>query len=132
MDILSKFRTGLKKTSSYLASNIIHSLKSKQISSEIINDVETTLISADIGLEVTELLVNRIKSIKLKSNSPFVGAELAIKAKLAGYNLSLNYNLWGTYNVFLDVINIFGKKYNTALLYSQMDRSFNFGIKRRY
>ena len=69
MEILSKFRTGLKKTSSYLASNIIHSLKSKQISSEIINDVETSLISADIGLEVTELLVNRIKSIKIVNQS---------------------------------------------------------------
>ena len=28
-----------------------------------------------------------IQSIKLKSNSPFVGAELAIKAKLAGYKI---------------------------------------------
>ena len=28
-----------------------------------------------------------IRSIKLKSNSPFVGAELAIKAKLAGYKV---------------------------------------------
>ena len=69
MDILNKFRTGLKKTSSYLASNIIHSLKSKQISSEIINDVETSLISADIGLEVTELLVDKIKSIKVINQS---------------------------------------------------------------
>ena len=66
MDILNKFRTGLKKTSSYLASNIIHSLKSKQISSEIINDVETSLISADIGLEVTELLVDKIGPIGKK------------------------------------------------------------------
>ena len=47
-------------------------------------------------------------------------------------DLSLNYNLWGTYNVFFDAINIFDKKYNTALQYSQMDRSFNFGIRRRY
>ena len=45
-------------------------------------------------------------------------------------DLSLNYKLWGTYNVFFDVINILDKKYTTALQYSQMDRSFNFGIKR--
>ena len=32
MDILSKFRIGLKKTSSFLTSNIMHSLTSKQIS----------------------------------------------------------------------------------------------------
>ena len=47
-------------------------------------------------------------------------------------DLSLNYNLWKTYNVFFDAINIFDKKYSTALQYSQMDRSFNFGIKRKY
>ena len=47
-------------------------------------------------------------------------------------DLSLNYKLWGAYNVFFDVINVFDKKYNTALQYSQMDRSFNFGIKRTY
>ena len=47
-------------------------------------------------------------------------------------DLSLNYKLWGIYNVFFDVINIFDKKYTTALQYSQMDRSFNFGIKRKY
>ena len=47
-------------------------------------------------------------------------------------DLSLNYKLWGTYDVFFDVINVFDKKYSTALQYSQMDRSFNFGIKRKY
>ena len=47
-------------------------------------------------------------------------------------DLSLNYSLYDTYKVFFDVINIFDKKYTTALQYSQMDRSFNFGIKRNY
>jgi outer membrane receptor protein involved in Fe transport len=47
-------------------------------------------------------------------------------------DLSLNYSLFDTYKVFFDVINIFDKKYTTALQYSQMDRSFNFGIKRKY
>jgi len=47
-------------------------------------------------------------------------------------DLSLNYNLWGMYNVFFDVNNILDKKYYTALRYNQMDRSINFGIKRSY
>jgi len=47
-------------------------------------------------------------------------------------DLSLNYLLMGTYKVFFDVKNIFDATYNTALQYSQMDRSFNFGIKRVY
>ena len=65
MDILNKFRAGLKKTSSFLTSNIIHSLTAKQINPTIINDIEMALISADIGLGVTEHLVNKIKSIKI-------------------------------------------------------------------
>ena len=64
MDILSKFRIGLKKTSSLLTSNIIRSISSKEINPEIISDIETALISADIGLNVTELLINKIKSTK--------------------------------------------------------------------
>ena len=47
-------------------------------------------------------------------------------------DLSLNYDLWGAYKVFFDVVNIFDKKYSTALQYSQMDRSINFGIRRSY
>jgi len=48
------------------------------------------------------------------------------------HDLSLNYNLWNTYNLFFDVNNILDKKYSTALQYSQMDRSVNFGIKRAF
>jgi len=47
-------------------------------------------------------------------------------------DLSINYKLWGTYDVFFDVVNLFDKKYNTALQYSQMERSINFGIRRKY
>ena len=81
MDILSKFRIGLKKTSSFLTSNIVHSLKSQQISPEIINDIETALISADIGLNVTEHLINKIKSTKIvdQVNSTFVLKLLSIE-----------------------------------------------------
>ena len=47
-------------------------------------------------------------------------------------DLSLNYNLWNTYNLFFDINNILEEKYETTRDYSQMDRSFNFGIKRVY
>ena len=47
-------------------------------------------------------------------------------------DLSIKYNLLDNYNFYLDIINITDKKYETALDYSQMDRSFNFGIKRSY
>ena len=65
MNILNKFRSGLIKTSNFLTSNIIHSITSKKINPEIIQDIETTLISADIGLEVTDHLISKIKATKI-------------------------------------------------------------------
>ena len=65
MDILNKLRTGLNKTSNFLTSNIDLSFTSKKISPEIIEDIETVLISADIDLEVTNHLINKIKTIKI-------------------------------------------------------------------
>ena len=46
-------------------------------------------------------------------------------------DLSFRYNL-NNYNIFFDITNVFDKKYETALQYSQMDRSFNFGFKKTY
>jgi outer membrane receptor protein involved in Fe transport len=47
-------------------------------------------------------------------------------------DLSIKYNLMNTYNMFFDINNIMNEKYETARDYSQMDRSFNFGIRRAY
>lgn len=47
-------------------------------------------------------------------------------------DLSIKYNLWNTYNLFFDVNNILDEKYETVRDYSQIDRSFNFGIRRIY
>ena len=67
------------------------------------------------------------------ANQPANGSYEDVKLNSYMVNdLSLNYKLWGIYNVFIDVINIFDKKYTTALQYSQMDRSFKFGIKKKY
>ena len=46
-------------------------------------------------------------------------------------NLIVDYNLFG-YKTFFKITNIFDEKYSTVLDYSQMDRSFNFGIRRSY
>ena len=67
------------------------------------------------------------------ANTPSDNAFLDVQ--LGGYmvhDLSMNYNLWGTYDAFIDVSNILDKKYSTALDYSSMDRAYNFGIKRSY
>lgn len=46
-------------------------------------------------------------------------------------NLALDYDLYN-YKAYFKIYNILDEKYNTALDYSQMDRSFNFGIRRAY
>ena len=67
------------------------------------------------------------------ANEPANGSFADVKLNSYMVNdLSLNYNLFDTYKVFFDVKNIFDKKYETALQYSQIDRSLNFGIKRAY
>jgi vitamin B12 transporter len=63
------------------------------------------------------------------NNSTFNDAEL--ESYLVN-DLSIRYNYLNSYNLFFDVVNIFDKKYETAQDYSQMDRSFNFGIKKSY
>jgi len=47
-------------------------------------------------------------------------------------DLSIKYNLWDTYNLLFNIDNILDEKYETTRDYSQMDRSFNFGIRRVY
>jgi vitamin B12 transporter len=62
------------------------------------------------------------------------GASFA-DAELESYlvnDLSVRYNYLNTYNLYFDITNVLDKKYQTTQDYNQMDRSFNFGIKRSY
>ena len=47
-------------------------------------------------------------------------------------NLTSNYRLYDTYDLFFDAQNIFNDNYEQAHGYSSMGRSFNFGLKRVY
>jgi len=47
-------------------------------------------------------------------------------------DLSVKYNLLNSYNLFFDINNILDEKYETVRDYSQMDRSYNFGIRRAF
>ena len=63
------------------------------------------------------------------------GSQSFADAELESYlvnDFSLSYKLPNSYKFYLDVINITDKKYETAQDYSQMDRSFNFGVKKTY
>ncbi len=63
------------------------------------------------------------------------GSQSFADAELDSYlvnDLSIKYNYFNSYDLFFDINNLFDKKYETALDYTQMDRSFNFGIKKSY
>ena len=47
-------------------------------------------------------------------------------------DLHIKSKLWDSYDVFLNVTNLLDEKYETARDYSQLSRSFNVGIKKRY
>ena len=47
-------------------------------------------------------------------------------------DLIANYELWDTYNFNFKISNLFDEKYETARDYSQLGRSFNFGLNRSF
>ncbi len=47
-------------------------------------------------------------------------------------DLYVKYNLFNQYNLFFNITNLFDEGYETAEDYSQMPRSFNFGIKKGF
>lgn len=60
-----------------------------------------------------------------------VGGDQRLKSFLVN-DLTADYKLANGYKAFFKIDNIFDEVYNTAFEYNQMDRSFNFGIKRSY
>ena len=71
MTLFKKFQLGLKKTSNYLTKNILDTLSIKKINEETIEELESILLSGDIGIEVTNQLISKLKSIRIsnKENS---------------------------------------------------------------
>ena len=69
MNIFAKFKNGLKKSSTFLSSNIISSIKSNRISQDILDEIESVLISADMSLEVTDHLIKKIKKNNITFSS---------------------------------------------------------------
>jgi len=65
MNIFRQFQSGLKKTSNFLGANIVSALKSKKIDRETLDEIEATLLSSDIGIEVTSQLIKKIETAKI-------------------------------------------------------------------
>ena len=64
MNLFSKFKNNLKKTSNFLSSNILNSFQNKKVDSKTLEELESVLISADISLDVVEKLINSVRKVK--------------------------------------------------------------------
>ena len=65
MNIFKKFQIGLNKTSTIFSSSLLNVLTKNEIDQEVIDEIENILLSSDIGIEVTNHLIEKIKSSKL-------------------------------------------------------------------
>ena len=68
MSLFSKFKNNLQKTSSFLSLNILSSFQNKKVDSNTLEELEATLISADISLDVVEKLINSVRKVNSTSN----------------------------------------------------------------
>ena len=64
MNLFSKFKNNLQKTSNLLSSNILKSFQSKKVDNDTLEELESVLISADISLDVVEKLINSVRKVK--------------------------------------------------------------------
>ena len=64
MNLFSKFKNKLHKTSNYLSSNILNSFQNKKVDNQTLEELESILISADISLDVVEKLINSVRKVK--------------------------------------------------------------------
>ncbi len=106
MNIFSKFKDGLKKSSIFLSQNLQNAFHTKKINNETIEDIESTLISADIGVEATNFLIQELKknSKQIDENSSNILKILAnsINEILIKSEINLNESNTGL-NTFLFV-----------------------------
>ncbi len=80
MNLFSKFKNNLQKTSNFLSSNILNSFQNKKVDNQTLEELESILISADISLNVVEKLINSVSKIKT-SNQDITTAVLETLAK---------------------------------------------------
>ena len=57
MNILSKFKERINKSTLYLSSNISHVIKNNKIDEITLEKIEEILISADLGIKVSKRLI---------------------------------------------------------------------------
>ena len=68
MNLLSKFKNKLGKSSNFLSLNIINTFKTKKVDTNTLEELESILISSDISLDVVNKLINSVKRINSLDN----------------------------------------------------------------
>ena len=68
MNLLSKFKNKLGKSSNFLSLNIINTFKTKKVDTNTLEELESILISSDISLEVVNKLIDSVKRINSSNN----------------------------------------------------------------
>ena len=68
MNVLSKFKNKLGKSSNFLSLNIINTFKTKKVDTNTLEELESILISSDISLDVVNKLINSVKRINSSDN----------------------------------------------------------------
>lgn len=79
-NIFQKFVKGLKKTRSTFSVDLFSLFKGRKIDDELFEEIETTLLSADVGIETTTKLINKITEEVAKKdlkNSDVLFSELS-------------------------------------------------------
>ena len=76
MNFLSQFRKGVSKSSNYLSENIISALSKKKIDGTIIQEIEDILISADLGVETSKKLINKLDKFLISFNCLLISSFL--------------------------------------------------------
>ncbi|PPR44007.1 MAG: Signal recognition particle receptor FtsY [Alphaproteobacteria bacterium MarineAlpha5_Bin11] len=82
MNILQKFKYGISKSSNYLNKNLLEAISKKKIDDNIIKDIEDILISADLGIEVTKLLIDKIKMQKTNNDFSLKDLQLILSNEI--------------------------------------------------
>ena len=72
MSLINKLKLGLTKTSTYLKSNIIQAVGLNKINDDTITQIESILISSDLGVEATTLLINKLKESVIKTGKVLI------------------------------------------------------------
>ncbi len=76
IDWLSKLRKGLEETRKGLVTELLDKLGDDPLTPESLDDLETLLIRADVGIDSTDKVIN---SLRTKLNEEVVGGEEGIK-----------------------------------------------------